>query len=552
MKNNLFKILALGAIAISMGACSTEKAKTVGISELLTINAETKGWELEGQLVKIENLVLQGKYGNTLIGGATVGNTIVDLRGVEIQAKKMPEFKLGSGYGADITAVGRVKDVNGRLTLQDAKVTVNSERDYDNPPADGSSKYSGGLSMSYCPAAYLTRSLWDTYFGRTFSGALYEGTFQLASVPGTLSGSADTSFQVVFPGENLDLEDTENYSLIKVNVPGAVSETAIEKFNGFFSDKKVGDFITLCGLLQYDLEKNLGMGYVVENFWQQAGLEEPSSTPDVYYSWDYVDYYTYGYVTESLPYLASSDETAAINAPFSYLIDTGYVSYDPAELFGEGAEFIFDDTSDCALVEVIANIKPSAAASYLDAVKAACEAEGYLTLAGSAEEGGFIFGLAGANDEPLAQLNVVLSDSESYVTFDFIAPKFHHTAASIAAEMEYTAAYFQVPLTFAAVSEDTLAAMFAVGAPAAEKATDEELFTAGLTGLALVPDFCSLVDYGYAHATDEKFVDMTGVGADYFYLYFADPYSEVLGIELAFAYNGTLIVEFILAPYPAE
>ena len=557
MKKNLLKILAIGAIAVSMGACSSEKPQTVNITELLTINSTTKGWELEGKLVKIENLVCQGKYGNTIIGGSSVGNTIVDLRGVEIQTKKAPTFTIGSGYGADITAVGRVVDVNGRLTLQKATVTVNSERDYDNPPADGSAKYSGGLPMSYCPADYLSRSLWDGYFGRTFSGALYEGTFQLATVPGTLSATAATSFQVVFPGENIDVEDEENYSLIKVNVPNEVSDNAIESFNTFFADKKAGDFVTLCGLLQYDSEANLGMGYVLENYWQQAGLEEPASAPDILYDWDEVEAAAYGFVTPTLPELSSATATDAINAPFSYTFDTGYYDKDPSSLFSDPSSIlIFEDTSDMALVEVVANLKPSAAEDYLTAVQAKLAELDYELLAGSVADGAMLFGLGDALDNPVAELIVELSDSGSYVTMDFISGRQHHTAVTLAADISAFASYYtsgQLTIQWGSAQGMVFSdAIPLAQVTEAKPANQTNLMTVALTALMFVPDYCMLVAYGFDDATAADFEDNTGYGVSNFYVYFCDANQEVLGIVLAYQYPNTsyMVAQFYLMAYP--
>ena len=549
MKKNLLKILAIGAIAVSMGACSTEKAKVVNITELLTINADTKGWELEGKLVKIENLVLQGKYGNTLIGGASVGNTIVDLRGVEIQTKKLPEFKLGSGYGADITAEGRVVDVNGRLTLQNAKVTVNSERDYDNPPADGSAKYSGGLPMSYCPADYLSRSLWDGYFGRTFSGALYEGTFQLASVPGTLSATAATSFKVVFPGENLDIEDEENYSIINVAVPNQVSDGAIESFNEYFDGLEVGDFVTLCGLLQYDSQANLGMGYVLENFWDQAGLTEVEDEPIIFQEWAEVESAAYGFTTQPLPDLDMTN--VDVVAPFSYTLDTGYFTRDIEDLFSDPSSImLFKDYSDVGLLEVVANIKPSAVDGYLTAVKEKLEAASWELAAGSIDDGALLFGLPNPLDDEdaLAEIIIEVSDSGSYITMDYMAPRLHHTVQSLAADMTLYSYYMtegQLALSWAdhPTKDGAKYSVFAAGtAASAEAVTQTVLFGAALTALMFVPDYCTLISYGYVES------------ANAFVIVFSDLTEDVRGTITAYAQDvsGTIYVvdQIVLEPFP--
>ena len=66
MKKNLIKILAIASIALAAGACkgnkksSEDPAKLVTIQELLELDNQGK-WTLEGEKVKIENLVCQGK-----------------------------------------------------------------------------------------------------------------------------------------------------------------------------------------------------------------------------------------------------------------------------------------------------------------------------------------------------------------------------------------------------------------------------------------------------------------------------------------------------------
>ena len=212
MKKNLVKILALSSIALLVGACQPrsqeEKAKLVTWSELLELDDTTEhNWTLLGQKIRIENVCLQGKYGNTWIVGGATGETIGTLCGAQVDIKGEVPALTGTGWGADLTVEGTVSDVGGRLVIADANVVVNSERVYN----EDKTEYTGGLAVYECPAEYNDRDLWEELLGRDKSGAMFPGNFQIASIPDELVAGQDTYFEVVFPGENIDAEDPDNY-----------------------------------------------------------------------------------------------------------------------------------------------------------------------------------------------------------------------------------------------------------------------------------------------------------------------------------------------------
>lgn len=415
MKKNLIKILALSAIVVSLGACNKKKggsdtgsdeevAKVVDIAELLTLDpADKTKWELEGQLVKIENLACGGIYGNTVIGNTSVGKTVVDLRGLEIQSKEAVPFTSPSkrpGYGSDITAEGRVVNVNGRLTLQEATVTINSQRGEDGKYTDDA-----GLPVHYCPAVsesgiVTNRSLWDGYFsGRQYSGACVEALVQLASLPGSIADN-DTSFYVVFPGEDMDVNDDENGSLIKVNIPAAslMSEGAVSSFNSFFAGKSVGDFVAINGLLQYDSQANGGMGFIIENYWNQIGYTnigtgegeiDPSYLPTIVDSWAAVAAEAQDYFADPFINLSSADPNSPLLAPFSYQVDDSYVD-EPDGFWTDAYKSTFCQVADLrhsAMYRVIANFKASKFESYVEAIDTTLLAAGYVADEEWASEG---------------------------------------------------------------------------------------------------------------------------------------------------------------------
>lgn len=315
MQKNSIKILALAALALSLGACgggssggssastSTSESSATSasqsqsesssespsssdpsssedipatlydISEILTLDAENQ-WEHLGEKVRVEGLVCQGLYGNTIIGGAAIGEKITDLRGLQIDCAELPVFEKSTGWAALFNVEGTLADVNGRAVVQNAVVEVTSER-----TAEG-----GGGSVYYWPAEYMNRGYWDQYLGRNMSSAMIEGVFQLASVPEQITEEQGTSFYVVFPGENLDTEDIDNYSLINVKVEDGMSAAGVKAFNEFFAEKQVGDFATIFASGRYDSVENFGYGLVIESFASRF-LEEPAEKPEIFNTW---------------------------------------------------------------------------------------------------------------------------------------------------------------------------------------------------------------------------------------------------------------------------
>ncbi len=366
MKNKVVTLVALGAITFSLAACKPannngqqeEEVKTLTLAELYEMNEdESASWAHEGELVKVEHLAVQGLYGNTLIGGGALSQYIKDLLGVEIRSKNAVEFKnesrVAKGWGADINVTGRVIDVNGRLVIDEADVEVVSERTY---ATDGS--YTGGISISYCPAQYVDRAFWSQYLGRQQSGGYYVGEFQVASLPERLVAGTDTYFQVVFPGENTDAEDEDNNSLIKVQVPGSLSEEMIETFNNYFfkegEEVAVGDFITVDTVLQYDKTTNRGMGYVFTNF---GDLYEVEEEPFIVNSWDEVAGAFQDYYVDTIPSLSSE-------VPFSYVLSGEWIYEDFKGNWADAYKDVLvrvEDSEACATLKATVNFKPYAA-----------------------------------------------------------------------------------------------------------------------------------------------------------------------------------------------
>ena len=402
MNTKLVKILALSAMTLSLGACGNrggsksntasesgsaeQEAKVVEIDEVLALDADNK-FELLGQKIRVENLVLQGNWGLTYVGGAAVGEYVSDLRGLEINAKEAPTFSKGSGWGSDITVEGTLIDVNGRAVVDQATITVNSEREYN----EARTSYTGGLPVYMWPAQYMNRSAWDQSMGRKMSGLYFGGQFQVASVPEAITATKGSSFQVVFPGEYMDTEDPDNNSLITVNIPAGIPEAVVTTLNTFIEGLEVGDFVDIDTVTEYDLEAYAGMGIVVERFGGQTIAEtKEEDRPKIYTTWAEVADIAQEYFADPLPVITSQK-------PFTYKVDTSYTGKKLSDLFTDTSWIGLTDIEKAIFVEFNLIAKPSEIYdTELDSdlfreVCADLEAAGFVKDEANSEEGGFSY-----------------------------------------------------------------------------------------------------------------------------------------------------------------
>lgn len=415
MQKNSIKILALAALALSLGACggsgggqsstststseagssstyepssetssepvsestsepdpsssesesassSYEPGTLYGIGEILSLDAESQ-WEHLGERVIVKDLVCQGLWndGKTLVGGGVLGTSITTLRGLEIHSNEVVAFEHGSGWAALFDVEGTLTDVNGRAVIDDAVVTVTSERIYN----ESGTGYTGGGSVYYWPAVYMNRGNWDQYLGRVMSGAMLEGVFQIASMPEEITQEQGTSFEVVFPGENLDVEDLDNYSLIEVQVPDGMSAAGVKAFNEYFAEKEVGQFFTYFGSGQYDLVENIGYGLVIDSFGAQF-LEDPEEEPEIFATWADVAAAAGQYFNDPLPELGD-------DRVFSYTYEFGGAATD---VILEDYVFLTDkENANCVTINY--NYKPADADEIVDDFVAKLETLGW-------------------------------------------------------------------------------------------------------------------------------------------------------------------------------
>ena len=280
MRNNLIKILAVSTIALTLGACKGGKKETPATEVTIQEALEMEGgnWKLAGQKIKVSNLALSARYGNHFWGAYVPKTDSDSLMYIEAEVKDVPTFTTNeNGYGADITLEGVLADVNGRPVLTDAVCTINSEREKGKQASEGHGASVYGYQS-------FNRSAFDQTMDRTSSGMLlFDLTMQLASLPEDDTFSKQQFFYVTFPGENLDLEDEENYSPIPVVIPEGLAETTIKNLKTFFSGKAVADFISFDTLVCYYDSKVGGAAVLVEDYWGSR-IAKPDKNPEVYNS----------------------------------------------------------------------------------------------------------------------------------------------------------------------------------------------------------------------------------------------------------------------------
>lgn len=496
MRKNLLKILTVAALAFGAGACtpksnntstsdtelppSTEPSTGPVEEEVLEVTAEevieiaddeAHDFVLVGKKVHVPSIALQGKYGNVFIGAVSWGNYVYQLGGIEIQMEgEVPTFEKGSGWGAELDVVGRVTNINGRVALTEATVTVVSEREYN----DAHTSYTGGLPISYCPGQYTSRSLWDGYLGRANSGGYYQGYFQLASLPEGPLADEDLSFQVVFPGEDTDATDLENLSLITVQAPASVAAASKEVFNSFFftegSEKQVGDYVLIDSVTQYDLEANGGLGYVLDTWGMSSLADVPASAkPVIATQWSQVAAHYQPSFQDAFLDLSPADDQDALGLPFSYVLDDSYVDGDPRDPWADAYKdqiVKLTNPEKCATAAVTVNFKPANFEAYTDRLVEKLQALGY-TLDSSLANNGVYLMLKQSGEDVVAEV-VISLESESSLTLYISAPHFQ-IEEDYATFAELKAAYeSRAVAKLSALAEATAAFTSALPAPSGD------------------------------------------------------------------------------------
>lgn len=289
MKNNLVKLLAVGALIASLGACggkkgpseeSKEQPKVVTIDEFYEVDFDEETFEisapLDGQLVTLEDHTLIGYHGRTVYTSYTDGDYLENLHGIEFRLAEDFEFDWATAQRDVVDVTGRVSFENGVCVLNDATYVVKTEGVYNK------TKQEWNNPAYYWPAKYMTRPFWGQYTANyNLHAVISEGKFQVATAP-TWADGQDTTFYVVFPGEDPDVENYDNLCPIKVTVPGDLvpaKRTAIKKV---LDTIDVGEYFYSHFIFNDSLD---GMGIMLENVWG-AGYIEKTTKVNIIKTWE--------------------------------------------------------------------------------------------------------------------------------------------------------------------------------------------------------------------------------------------------------------------------
>ncbi len=421
MKQKLLKILALTAMGLSLVSCgdagstseagSSEAGSSEAESEVEVVPVTAAGlmslasdgsWEYLGQRVAIsDSMTVGGHYGNTYF------TTITDpgdgrVYGVEVEAED-PGFE-GSGYGAAVYVEGTVTDVNGRMVLTDSEITIIQERQYDE---DGNRISGTGGSVYYYSG--WGRASWDATLNRTYSSILYEDTYALVTVPGTVTAGSEAYFYVNFPGEDPDTDFSTNTSLIRVTIPAGLSEDAVSNINTFFADYEAGDFIDLTCYWQYDSVANYGMGLILDDYWSSESMGLYEGTAEVYSTFAEAAASVQDYYNDEIPDCGSE-------SAFSWTVDD-YAGdgYTVSDLY---SSYLVTNPDECSLTIFTANAKEADVMTVVDDIVTALTDAGYEFIY-TYDTAGYYYGSLTVDEVVVSQ--VLIEPSTTYVYFEYVA-----------------------------------------------------------------------------------------------------------------------------------
>lgn len=430
MKTNLVKILALGGIAVSLAACKpgnnvtpVEEPTDRTLAEIFSL-ADGK-YECEGELVKVESLCVYGSFGNTYVIGAPYveGGSILNLKGFEAELKEVPNWQGETkGRYANVNVIGRVADVNGRPVLQEAELEINAEARYDEngERIDDDGAYSAG----YWGTSLFKRAYFDEYMGKNMSGTLMEAYFQLASLPEEVSASAGSDFYVAFPGENLDLEDLDNDSLINVQIPAGLNDAAVAAINSFFGEAQVGDVVDMMGITRWDSSKG-GMCILMENWWSKYAADANDEVY-IYSTWGDLAADLQELYNNPIVDLSAADENDDLGLPFSFVLDIDDYAENPRDLWTDAYKDVLVTVSDpesCGTSKITANFKKADGVAYLTALEEKLVSLGFEENDQWSTSGFITFSYSELGSEDVIEEVMVMAASESALEIYYTAPR---------------------------------------------------------------------------------------------------------------------------------
>ena len=296
MKAKLFSTISLIiASAAILASCTptntpsdsssedTPEAEVVSISQVTGWDYESSTPVLEGQLVRIEDAVVTSTYSATSISVAQYvqnSDTDVDISAVEVV---LAEENDGTYDIKDIVTIeGTVTSTNGRPQIVDATIqwgaagqeTCDYHQNEQGEWVGGGSLWYSGINSG------MERSWFDTVT-RADSSKWYEFDVQFVTVP-TVTAGQEAHYWIVFPGENTDLTDENNYSPIDVTIP-ALTEAQATVVNEWASQFEAGDFFSFFGQVWFNNYASLIQPYAS---WRFNGTNLPVEIAGLYTSWD--------------------------------------------------------------------------------------------------------------------------------------------------------------------------------------------------------------------------------------------------------------------------
>ena len=276
MKANLLKSLAISSIALVLGVSSLTSctkpqgpvARTALISEAIAWDSETKAPACNGELLTLKDVVITAQYGANEFSVQNIPASNTDtLYSIEVH------FKDGAASTFDvkdiITVTGTVSSYLGHAILADATATWGTE-------GEEACKGKGGVYYYQD----FTRGQWDYNMNRQWSGIYVELNLQFAEIP-TLTENTQSEIKFVFPGEDLDLTNENNFFSIDVIVP-ALSGEHYTKVNTWLSNFEVGDGVRLFFQVYF---RNYVGGILPYTSFRFNGTNAPAFLDGVYTAW---------------------------------------------------------------------------------------------------------------------------------------------------------------------------------------------------------------------------------------------------------------------------
>lgn len=253
------------------------EATVVNVSQAVGWDYESSTPVLEGQLVRIEDVCLTGHYSSTSI---SIGQFVEAGEDVVIDAMQVNLAEANETYDIKdiVTVEGTVTSTNGRPHLADATIewgTAGQEVCEYDPDVEGT-----GSSLWYSGINAGMERSWFDGVSRADSSKWFEFDVQFVTVPEVTAGQ-ETHYWVVFPGENPDLTDTENYCPIDVTIP-ALSEAQATVVNEWAAEFEAGDCFTIFAQVWFDSFAKLIQPY---DSWRFNGTNGATTIAGLYNTW---------------------------------------------------------------------------------------------------------------------------------------------------------------------------------------------------------------------------------------------------------------------------